>query len=299
LNVILKLSAANPGLLNLDARVTAKKWTALHYAAMMGHITVVEALLTSMQAVAIDAQAEDGRTPLMLAAERGKIEVVRLLIECGADIHLTNKKGKTAVYVARERQHYDIAALLTEYSSEKRKRNENQDSKSQFREHLYKAAEDGNEETLKILLKQHFVLNTDGQNGLMAEPKSPHEDSKDGKDKDAPVERMNLGVTSMDNFTALHHAARKGHVGVVNTLLTYVQGARKMLNIDAKTKSGWTPLMLAADRGRTAVVKLLLELGANPALTTNDDKTAEDLAKEQGHTDCAKLLEKTKLIFLD
>jgi len=139
------------------------------------------------------------------------------------------------------------------------------------------------------------VLNTDGPTGLMAEPKSPHEDSKDGKE----VEKMNLGVTSMDNFTALHHAARKGHVGVVNTLLTYVQGARKMLNIDAKTKSGWTPLMLAADRGRTAVVKLLLELGANPALTTNDDKTAEDLAKEQGHTDCAKLLEKTKLIFLD
>jgi len=234
----------------------------------------------------------------MLAAERGKIEVVRVLIECGADIHVTNKKGKTAVYVARERQHYDIAALLTDYSSEKRKRNENQDVKSQFREHLYKSAEDGNEETLKILLKQHFVLNTDGPTGLVADPKSPHEtETEDGKE--GKGEKMNLGVTSMDNFTALHHAARKGHVGVVNTLLTYVQGARKMLNIDAKTKSGWTPLMLAADRGRTAVVKLLLELGANPALTTNDDKTAEDLAKEQGHTECAKLLEKTKLIFLD
>ena len=33
----------------------------------------------------VSAQAEDGRTPLHLASERGHVDVAWMLVECGAD----------------------------------------------------------------------------------------------------------------------------------------------------------------------------------------------------------------------
>jgi len=291
---ILGLSAnkEHPKHINLDA-TSVKQWTALHYACYMGHLAVVEALLTSMQKLDVNSQTENGYTPLMLAADRGHIDIARLLIECGADIHVTNAKGKTAIYVAREREYHDIATFLTECSSSKREELDGMDLKASFRNQLFKFAEEGDATKLGVLLAHHFpVAPTDGEEGAEKAPPPAAEEKKGG-------EKLNLGITGIDNWTALHYAARKGHVAVVHALLTHSPETRKMLNIDSRTRNDWTPLMLAADRGHLLVVQLLLKLGANPRLVTQDGKTAFDLASENNHTEVAKLVEKAKLIILD
>ncbi len=44
------------------------------------------------------------------------------------------------------------------------------------------------------------------------------------------------------------------------------------VNVNAASKNGWTPLMLAVLCGSSAVVKLLLEHGADPNLTTQSEE---------------------------
>lgn len=56
--------------------------------------------------------ASDGRTPLISAAARGDLEVVKLLVERGADVNVKDKKGYTALFHAIEAMYEEVAQLL-------------------------------------------------------------------------------------------------------------------------------------------------------------------------------------------
>ena len=53
-----------------------------------------------------------GITPLMMAALRGNLEVVKVLLAAGADVNMKDHKGKTAVDYALLRRNYDVAEYL-------------------------------------------------------------------------------------------------------------------------------------------------------------------------------------------
>ena len=67
-----------------------------------------------------------------------------------------------------------------------------------------------------------------------------------------PLADIDLDAPDADGLTALHHAAANGHIRVVALLVGH--GA----SIQAATHSGFTPLLLAASRGRRAVVECLI-----------------------------------------
>ena len=86
--------------------------------------------------------------------------------------------------------------------------------------------------------------------------------------------------------TALHAAvADDGHPGIARALIE----AGAALNV--KQRHGWTPLHGAVHSGDRATVQLLLARGAEVNAANDDGKTALALAREQGHSDIAKLLE--------
>ncbi len=59
------------------------------------------------------AYAQNGNTPLHVAALNGYTEIVRLLLEQpGIDTARTNNEGKTALDLAREKGHTEVAQLL-------------------------------------------------------------------------------------------------------------------------------------------------------------------------------------------
>ena len=61
-------------------------------------------------------------------------------------------------------------------------------------------------------------------------------------------------------------------------------------SINAAAPNGTTPLMMAAYFGHSATAKLLLERGADPSLKNQMGFTAQNLARQRGHKDTAKLI---------
>jgi Ankyrin repeats (3 copies) len=89
-------------------------WTALHWAALHGELEFARMLLEHGAAIVPD---NHGETPLFLASEteEGNVQIVRLLLEYGADPGLCNRRGVSPSHVASENGHQQIVQLLSEY----------------------------------------------------------------------------------------------------------------------------------------------------------------------------------------
>eukprot|EP00438_Fugacium_kawagutii_P029759 Skav224775 [mRNA] locus=scaffold933:277339:278319:+ [translate_table: standard] len=88
-----------------------------------------------------------------------------------------------------------------------------------------------------------------------------------------------------EGSTALHHAARNGHIQPVQLLLQASADANQA------TDGGASPLLLAARHGHVEIVRLLLEAGANAnQATTNRSTSPLFLAASEGHLESARLL---------
>ncbi|MFZ6874518.1 ankyrin repeat domain-containing protein [Undibacterium sp. Di27W] len=99
-------------LLAHDAEVNQVGWCALHYAAAGGNKDIVALLLE--HSAYIDAESPNKTTPLMMAARSNKELIVSLLLDEGADPHLKNELGLTALDFATELEQKEIATLLKE-----------------------------------------------------------------------------------------------------------------------------------------------------------------------------------------
>ncbi|KAJ9585549.1 hypothetical protein L9F63_002666 [Diploptera punctata] len=84
--------------------------TALILAACLGKIDIVELLLQNGADVQITGQHK--RTVLMHAAERGHLQLVKLLIKHGASVNATDEDGYSALSLARRRYNHFAELLL-------------------------------------------------------------------------------------------------------------------------------------------------------------------------------------------
>jgi ankyrin repeat protein len=131
---------------HLVSRCDEEGWTALHRAAREGRLDVMRALLElgadvedrscaaprvqplheavrsgGEAAVALllaadanpNARRDGGFTPLHDAVSGGQASVVRMLVARGADPRAEDANGRTAVDVARDMEHGELLALLT------------------------------------------------------------------------------------------------------------------------------------------------------------------------------------------
>ena len=135
------------------------------------------------------------------------------------------------------------------------------------------------------------------------------------------VQQASLNSSTIANGnTPLMHAARLGNSEVVNALLAHGADparlnadsngalwfacfanseacAAALINaaapLDSQNVNGATALIYCASAGKTPLVKLLLDAGANAELKTLDDFTALELAANQ---QCLKLLKAARAV---
>nr|CCA14246.1 conserved hypothetical protein [Albugo laibachii Nc14] len=91
--------------------------SSLHAASIHGHLDIVSLLLHS-SSINLDLSDGIGMTPLMVAVENGRIEVVEKLLLAGADINHISCEGNTALYLAVNNSSISLVQLLLSFRSE-------------------------------------------------------------------------------------------------------------------------------------------------------------------------------------
>uniref|UniRef100_A0A0G4IDT2 Uncharacterized protein n=1 Tax=Chromera velia CCMP2878 TaxID=1169474 RepID=A0A0G4IDT2_9ALVE len=107
-----------------------------------------------------------------------------------------------------------------------------------------------------------------------------------------------------DGCTALIDASSRGDIPIVKMLVGEIASSKSgnaaeeiqvfvkapKLNINAVDKRGWTALIWASSKGRTAVVEAFLKADADPSICSNWGDTALMKASEGGYVSVVKLL---------
>jgi ankyrin repeat protein len=250
----------------------------LFYAATIGNVKQVQQLLD--KGVKVDVTDPiDNSTALIMAAEKGHKKVVTLLLENGADINAANNFGGTALHGALSGRHADLAQFLI------------------------KRGADVNSKHLGSNITVLMTAAVQGYSGVVL---TLLEKGADVNAKD------------MWGYTALVHAAGKGHGEIVKQLVKegrwtnkeesfgralavavgqgYTEIAKLLIeegaDLNEKTAGfGFTPLMIAANRGDTDIIQALINKGADVNTKSTNGLTAMQLAENQGHNEIAKLLQ--------
>ena len=84
----------------LDKKVDVNKtgWTPLHYACSTGRLDVAQFLIAN--GAKVNALSPSETTPLMMAVSSGNDELIKLLLDKGADLQMRNHEGFSAIDVA-------------------------------------------------------------------------------------------------------------------------------------------------------------------------------------------------------
>ena len=88
----------------------------IHFAAGSGSQDIVRSLL--QRGAEKDFRGNYGRTPLHLAAQRGHLGAVQALLEAGASVHLRDADGETVLCVAARYGHVEVVRALIEHGAD-------------------------------------------------------------------------------------------------------------------------------------------------------------------------------------
>ena len=200
----------------------------------------------------VKVRTQQGRTPLMVAAQRnGNADLVRLLLEKGADVKTT---GDTTLIAAAQSGDVEIMRLLMESGA-----NVNCISPLLGETPLHYAAASGNVEALRLLLAKGATPNAALKIVTAVRGGST----------------LDMGIGKQ---TPLMWAAPTGSPELIRALID--AGA----NVNAKDIRGMSPLMLSvtSENQDLAVVRILLQSGANVNARSGRGETALDWARKFG-----------------
>jgi serine/threonine protein kinase/ankyrin repeat protein len=221
-------------------------------------------------------------TPLHMAITYKRVEIARLLIAHGADVHARDSIGRTPLIVAITYCPQAIELLLSSGVSI--------NEETRFGPPLLAAARyqwlyngdrgiQDSENAVKVLIEKGADPNTrdkDGRNALMV---------MSMEFRPAPTRGVRRGV---------FNGAPDPHISIEDG--TYAQLIGKTLlqagcDANAADSDGRTPLMYAARYNRPPAADLLLKAGANIKAKDKDGKTALDLAKQFKNQEIVRLLQ--------
>ncbi|XP_043466890.1 ankyrin repeat domain-containing protein 27-like [Leptopilina heterotoma] len=232
---------------NLKESVHNKRM--LHVAAARGHLQIVDLLIKN--GAKLNVEDVKGRTPFYIALQQNKVEVAEFLLENGARIDIPRDDGRTTLHVAIKTQNIQIVDRLLKQGDIVNVL----DAMSRLKP-IDVAASLNNIQLVELLLK--YGAKMDDIDEFREEQKDDHK-----------------------RMTALHYAAKRGNLEMVKLLMS--NGFDK---IDVRNLNDVTPLGVAISKHRLGIVKYLFESGSK----INEDIPLIDLCETDEDTDILKYL---------
>ncbi|MCE2514198.1 MAG: ankyrin repeat domain-containing protein [Acidobacteria bacterium] len=238
-----------------------------------------------------------GVTPLMTAARVGEAGVVRRLLEAGADPTAAEAvRGQTALMWAVAENHTQAAAVLLEVGGGATTRSANGFTPLLF------AAQQGNVEVARLLLAAGADVEEAAPEGIGGDTNA-RVLFREGSEASVLLVAIDSGHADVARFllergadpnhdgagrTPLHSAVQQELPDVVAALiaagadpnarlekpLPLVSRRIRQDNGLTPTTVGSTPFLLAASFGDVASMRILVDAGADPFLTSDDGTTA-------------------------
>ncbi|KAG1664676.1 Kinase D-interacting substrate [Nymphon striatum] len=234
---------------------------------------------------------QNGQTVLTMAAELGKLEIVKELINHGADVNAEDNDNWTALLIAAKEGHNKVVSLLLERGAEIEHKDMNGWTA------LLWVSYKGHLSTAKILLHYFANVNAHGQYNLSSLAWAS------GRNRLSLVQELlayGAKVNQADKYgtTPLVWACRKGSLEVVNELLKAGANVDCCWNgllfifaiIGLILNYSWTPLLVATTGNFSDVVLLLLDHKPNVNATDKDGCTALTIACKHGNNVIVKAL---------
>lgn len=253
---------------NVRAR-DARGCTPLLLAAKRGNEAMVEAILASVEGrstiemiVTSSGETElmdaylrhwQGDTPLLVAADGGHLESLRLLLKHGANVRAQNFYGHTALATASCKGY---TALVEEILTHKEGRLTIEVAGNFARTPLLLAAGE-------LHVEAYLLLRAYG---------------------------ANEGVRDTEGKTPLHRACMRIFEDIRSIVAAILGSEAGRSMVDVADDSLGTPLMYAARGGNVAAARLLLVNGANVARRNKEGRSALAMACEQGYPHMVQLL---------
>ena len=214
-------------------------------AAVAGDEETIKSLLSRQDAKSfLDYRDENGRTAMMWAADNGRTETVKLLLDKGADPNAHNAYGWTALMLAAGRGNTEAVRLLLDKGAYSNVQN------AYGRTGLIVATDAGRTEVVKLLLDSRTDPNVKTVSGMTALMVAA------GRGNTEAVRLLldtgaDSNVQDDDGMTALMRAAGRGNTEAVRLLLD--QGA----DPNVKYGYGTTAWKIAVNNGHGEIADVL------------------------------------------
>ncbi|NXU56756.1 ANKR6 protein, partial [Turnix velox] len=249
-------------------------------AAYKGQVENVVQLINRGAKVAV---TKHGRTPLHLAAHKGHLQVVQVLLKAGCDLDIQDDGEQTALHRAAVVGNTDVIAALIQDGCALDRQDKDGNTA------LHEACWHGFSQSAKVLVKAGanvLAKNKAGNTPLHLACQNSHSQS---------TRVLLLGGSRADlknnaGDTCLHVAARYNHLSIIRVLLS------AFCSVHEKNQAGDTALHVAAALNHRKVVKLLLEAGADVSIVNNAGQTPLEVARQHNNPEVALLLTKASQV---
>ncbi|XP_053982841.1 ankyrin repeat domain-containing protein 16-like [Hylaeus volcanicus] len=234
--------------------------TALHVAAREGHLNVVRYLCEAFDKpdFRVDVANKDMKRPLHDAAQFARSDVVKYLIEKGADVNALRRADWTPLMLACTKTGSEACECIA---------------------------------TLLQAEANPFIQNKDGWTSLHIVCRAGDPNALDLLLKSSSECISRIDDRSNNGRSVMHIAAFHGHKKIIERL-----AAIRPCLVNARDSSGHTPVHEAIKGDHLPAAERIIELGADVQATDNVGQTVLHVAALAGNTDAVRYILNNNLI---
>ncbi|KAL3873336.1 hypothetical protein ACJMK2_036468 [Sinanodonta woodiana] len=237
-------------------------------------------------------RSSDGKTPVILACEKGNSEQLKKLLDAGADVTVKDEEGKTALHYCADNLETQCAEMLLDANITLLNIQD-----EQMYTPMHMAVLAGNENFLKLLIERGADIHCLDENYHTL----VHLATASGHPKILEILiQHEADLSSADNYNAypIHYAAQ---LTSTTPGISDPKAGEKILKRlldagvahDVVDSGGRQPLLWAACSGNIESCKVLIKAGADVNATDKDDLSALHCAASRGKASCIELLKKS------